>query len=240
MGIPKLWGKDKDGNRGFLFSHVKTIYYNWASKILLSTKLDEMDALIDAKIAKAMMSNQQVNSTDKVPTSALAYAMSQNIAKNTTDITALNGSLGRWKFGGDAKAFAATSGSEGLEYLRIYTDESLNNYHQLVAKKSGLSFETYADGTRTSNWDAATKSDLASMYQGFSVKRSDNMSDYDSGYDPGGFRILFGVVKDPSSVAIVSFDILWIRLQFMVSVDFIKIRRGYGASGFTEWKTILP
>lgn len=90
MGIPKIWGKDKDGNRGFLFSHVKTIYYNWASKILLSTKLDEMDALIDAKIAKAMMSNQQVNATDKVPTSALAYAMSQNIANNANAIAQLN------------------------------------------------------------------------------------------------------------------------------------------------------
>ena len=93
MGMPKLWGKDKDGNRGFLFSHVKTIYYNWASKILLSTKLDAMDVLIEEKVAKAMMSNQQVNATDKIPTSALAYAMSQNITKNTNDIAEINGSL---------------------------------------------------------------------------------------------------------------------------------------------------
>lgn len=93
MGLPKLWGKDKEGNRGFAFSHVKTIYYNWASKILLKTKLDEMDALIDAKIAKAMMSNQQVNDANKVPTSALAYLMSQNITKNANDISDINGNL---------------------------------------------------------------------------------------------------------------------------------------------------
>lgn len=98
MGLPKLWGKDKEGNRGFAFSHVKTIYYNWASKILLKTKLDEMDALIDAKIAKAMMSNQQVNDANKVPTSALAYLMSQNITKNANDISDINGNLGDIKY----------------------------------------------------------------------------------------------------------------------------------------------
>lgn len=91
MGLPKLWGKDKSGSQGFVFSHVKTIYYNWASKILLKTKLDEMDALIDAKIAKAMMSNQQVNDANKVPTSALTYSMGQNISKNADDIAEING-----------------------------------------------------------------------------------------------------------------------------------------------------
>lgn len=98
MGIPKLWGKDKSGNRGFVFSHVKTIYYNWASKILLKTKLDEMDALIDAKIAKAMMSNQQINDANKVPTSALAYAMQQAITENANGINAINGNLGDIKY----------------------------------------------------------------------------------------------------------------------------------------------
>ena len=41
MGLPKLWGKDSDGNHGFIFSHVKTIYYNWSQKKLLKDKLDE-------------------------------------------------------------------------------------------------------------------------------------------------------------------------------------------------------
>lgn len=90
MGLSKLWAKDSDGSRGFVFSHVKTIYYNWAQKKLLSTKLDEIDALIDQKIAKAMMSNVQVNDQNKVPTSALAYAMQQQITENEEAITGLN------------------------------------------------------------------------------------------------------------------------------------------------------
>lgn len=32
MGMSKLWGKDSAGARGFVFSHVKTIYYNWSQK----------------------------------------------------------------------------------------------------------------------------------------------------------------------------------------------------------------
>ena len=93
MGLSKLWAKDSDGSRGFVFSHVKTIYYNWAQKKLLSTKLDEIDALIDQKIAKAMMSNVQVNDQNKVPTSALAYAMQQQITENEEAITGLNSDL---------------------------------------------------------------------------------------------------------------------------------------------------
>ena len=90
MGLSKLWAKGPDGSRGFVFSHVKTIYYNWAQKKLLSTKLDEIDALIDQKIAKAMMSNVQVNDQNKVPTSALAYAMQQQITENEDAISVLN------------------------------------------------------------------------------------------------------------------------------------------------------
>lgn len=99
MGLSKLWAKDSDGSRGFVFSHVKTIYYNWAQKKLLSTKLDEIDALIDQKIAKAMMSNVQVNDQNKVPTSALAYAMQQQITENEEAITGLNSELEQKLFG---------------------------------------------------------------------------------------------------------------------------------------------
>lgn len=41
-------------------------------------------------VAKSMMSNIQVNDTDKVPTSALAYAMQQAITANANGITQLN------------------------------------------------------------------------------------------------------------------------------------------------------
>lgn len=48
MGLSKLWGKDSSGARGFVFSHVKSIYYNWSQKKLLSTKLDEIDGSINS------------------------------------------------------------------------------------------------------------------------------------------------------------------------------------------------
>ena len=48
---------------------------------MLKDKLDEMDKIIDEKIAKALMSNVQVNDQSKIPTSALAYAMQQSIKK---------------------------------------------------------------------------------------------------------------------------------------------------------------
>lgn len=120
--------------------------------------------------------------------------------------------------------------------------ELLNSedYYQFVMTESEGYFGKQINNKWVNLWNVATKSDLGSMYQGFSVKRSDNMSDYDSNYSSGGFRILYGIIVTSESVAIISFDISWIRLQFMVSVDYIKIRRGYGASGFTEWKTILP
>lgn len=45
-------------------------------------------------VAKSMMSNIQVNDTNKVPTSALAYAMQQAITANANGITQLNSDLG--------------------------------------------------------------------------------------------------------------------------------------------------
>ena len=114
MGLPKLWGKDSDGNHGFIFSHVKTIYYNWSQKKLLKDKLDEMDTLITENadaiaqrlvtntalntalanyVSKSMMSGTQVNDANKVPNSALAYAMAQTITQNATNIESLNGRI---------------------------------------------------------------------------------------------------------------------------------------------------
>ena len=86
-------------------------------------------------------------------------------------------------------------------------------------------------------------SNIDSTYQGFTVKRSDNIDDYESNCSLNVFRILYGIVEMPSMkspVSILSFDVLWIRLQFMTTIDNIQIRRGYGLSGFTEWKIIFP
>lgn len=45
-------------------------------------------------VTKAMMSNSQTNDQNKVPTSALAYLMNQQITENENAITQLNGDLG--------------------------------------------------------------------------------------------------------------------------------------------------
>lgn len=90
--LKTAWANLQDGlgNR-FSWSHVKAIFYNYAEQKLLSTKLDEMDALINEKIAKAMMSNVQVNDQTKVPTSALAYSMNESITKLNSDSYKLSG-----------------------------------------------------------------------------------------------------------------------------------------------------
>lgn len=94
--LPTGWIKmpgDNDETKRFAWSHVKSIFYNKAANVLLKDKLDEMDKIIDEKIAKALMSNVQVNDQSKIPTSALAYAMQQSITKNGQDIAKLNNNL---------------------------------------------------------------------------------------------------------------------------------------------------
>ena len=78
------------GEKFHAWSHVKSIFYNKASNILLKDKLDEMDKLIDEKIKKTMMSNVQVNDQNKVPTSALVYTMQQGITNNRDAVDQLN------------------------------------------------------------------------------------------------------------------------------------------------------
>lgn len=103
--LKTAWANLQDGlgNR-FSWSHVKAIFYNYAEKKLLSTKLDEMDNLIEQKIAKAMMSNVQTNDQTKVPTSALVYSMNQDIDKNANDITQLNSNLATAIYSSDLMA----------------------------------------------------------------------------------------------------------------------------------------
>lgn len=94
MAEKRAWLTDPEtGEKFHAWSHVKSIFYNKATNILLKDKLDEMDKLIDEKIKKAMMSNIQLNDQNKVPTSALAYNMQQLINKNADDITKLNSDL---------------------------------------------------------------------------------------------------------------------------------------------------
>lgn len=96
MGLPKLWGKDSSGNHGFAFSHVKTIYYNWSSKKLLSTKLSEMDTATNNRILKSDISNVQVNNANKVPSSALVYGMNNQISELNARGETLTLTMDKW------------------------------------------------------------------------------------------------------------------------------------------------
>ena len=112
MAEKRAWLTDPEtGEKFHAWSHVKSIFYNKATNILLKDKLDEMDKLIDEKIKKAMMSNIQLNDQNKVPTSALAYNMQQLINKNADDITKLNSDLDNNKI--KSLKFTATSNSGG-------------------------------------------------------------------------------------------------------------------------------
>ena len=182
MGLPKLWGKNSDGTKGFVFSHIKTIYYNYAQKKLLSTKLDEIDALIDQKIAKAMMSNVQVNDQNKVPTSALAYSMQQQITENANDISGLNTDKGkaiyssdlfqnyqtpifvRWDANTENTPFKAGLTTAQLGFAFIYGNP--NNYFTAVAiAQSERRIYTYSrTPEKVSSWQRSALQEELPLY----------------------------------------------------------------------------
>lgn len=58
-----------------------------AERLVTNEALNEA---LSSYVTKAMMSNQQVNDADRVPTSALAYTMAQNIATNANNISRVN------------------------------------------------------------------------------------------------------------------------------------------------------
>ena len=88
MGISKLWGKDSSGNRGFVFSHIKTIYYNWAQKKLLSTKLDEMDSATNGKIDKTSIVQVESTSQTNVPSSAYLKTVKDSLDGDISELNA--------------------------------------------------------------------------------------------------------------------------------------------------------
>ena len=157
--LPTGWIKmpgDNDETKRFAWSHVKSIFYNKAANILLKDKLDEMDRIIDEKIAKALMSNVQVNDQSKVPTSALAYAMQQSITKNTQDITNLNSDLTIC----DAK-MAVERNSKGV-YLMLRNKITNNRLSLLLDEGTKkLVLDSEISGEWTGADPIITKSDLA-------------------------------------------------------------------------------
>lgn len=156
--LPTGWIKmpgDNDETKRFAWSHVKSIFYNKAANILLKDKLDEMDKIIDEKIAKALMSNVQVNDQGKIPTSALAYAMQQSITKNGQDIAKLNSDLTI----SDAK-MAVERNSKGV-YLMLRNKITNNRLSLLLDEGTKkLVLDSEISGEWTGADPIVTKSDL--------------------------------------------------------------------------------
>lgn len=116
------------GEKFHAWSHVKSIFYNKASNILLKDKLDEMDKLIDEKIKKTMMSNVQVNDQNKVPTSALVYTMQQGITNNRDAVDQLNRDISdTWGYY-MADSFNVDTAGNCILWINTYTESFLGTH----------------------------------------------------------------------------------------------------------------
>lgn len=78
---------------------------------------DTLTSKLADYISKAMMSNVQVDDQDKVPTSALAYAMQQSITNNETTITQLNRDIVSGYLGLTVKKTHLTLFVQELEFI---------------------------------------------------------------------------------------------------------------------------
>ena len=86
MSLSKLWAKDENGYNGFVFSHVKTIYYNCKEKILLSDFLSALTSngeITEVKLVDELPSDASENNT----TIYLLRDSSANTASTKTEGT---------------------------------------------------------------------------------------------------------------------------------------------------------
>ena len=114
-------------------------------------------------MTKAMMSNVQVNDGNKVPTSALSYAMQQSITTNANEIAKLNSDF---QLTDNAARFVAGSSEKSKAYLRTF--DVSGRLFQLALSESGLLFSGYNGDYGSSGktlWEGVTKSDLANKIQ---------------------------------------------------------------------------
>lgn len=110
-------------------------------------------------VTKAMMSNVQVNDQNKVPTSALAYAMQQAIAANANGVTQLNNNFKAR----DASLEIGQVEQGAYVYLR---NKVTNNLLMLRLNEDDkkLVFNSEVDGQWGTETELVTKSDLPNMY----------------------------------------------------------------------------
>ena len=86
----------------------------------------------------------------------IPVSLAQEIRANAQDIAAINGSFA---IEGTASKFLVGGSAQAGIYLRKY--ESNGSDYQLTASNSGFDFGKHENGTWTSLWNVATKSDLS-------------------------------------------------------------------------------
>lgn len=67
------------------------------------------------------------------------------------------------------------------------------------------------------------------------TSKTENISDFDSKYLTNRIRILYGIINN---VAYISFDVIWIRIQFKAATNNLSWRIVYGNSEVGKWTQI--
>lgn len=111
------------------------------------------DMVANKLIQKAAMSNVQANDQDKVPTSALAYAMNQSITQNGEAITQLNRDLNHIKFENIGDGF----GLSGYNYDNGVFGSLIFNYTggtigRLEITETGIQFNRFNGTSWVNLW----------------------------------------------------------------------------------------
>ncbi len=164
--LKTAWTNLRDGlGKRFAWAHVKSVIYDYATNKLLKTKLDEMDALIDEKIAKAMLSNIHVNDVNKVPTSALAYSMEEEISRLNDNLLMTSTGINKsndWNNIADAKIYWAnlSQGSGGANYPNVTGEDTvgflkvykLKNNTETVQEYMTMANNRYARSCNGGTW----------------------------------------------------------------------------------------
>ena len=89
---------------------------------------DALTSKLADYMSKSMLSNEQLNDQNMVPTSALAYAMNQSITQNEEAITQLNRDISdTWGYY-QADSFNIDNTSNSILWINAYSDSFLGNH----------------------------------------------------------------------------------------------------------------
>lgn len=87
-----------------------------------------------------------------------------------------------------------------------------------------------------SNLQTSNKSVIGALNElNSNTSKTGNISDFDSKYLTNRLRILYGIINN---AAYISFDVIWIRIQFKATTNNLSWRIVYGDSEVGEWTQI--